>query len=76
MKDRLKFEPGRNGRGVRLRIERAIGRHPFDVGLSYMDAADALFDLKDFLQASDTGRRCLDDVAARRREEEAARCAI
>lgn len=71
MKGRLKFERGRNGRGVRLTIERAMGgRHPVTVGLSYMDAAEGLFHLKDFLQSSETGKRCLDDVAARRRNEE------
>lgn len=61
------FEPGRNGRGVRMTVNDRSHRNGVSFGISYDDAAHALFALKDFLRASPTGRRVVDDVAAERR---------
>jgi hypothetical protein len=76
---KLKFREGRNGRGVVLEVRLPRdAEYPdaeYPVALSYTDAARALFQLKDFLRASETGRRCVDAVHEERRREEAARAA-
>lgn len=72
MKPRVAFERGRNGRGVHVTMRDGRGRFDSEFGLSYMEAAEALFDLKDFLRESYTGRSCVDNVHKRRMKDESA----
>lgn len=66
MRGSVVIKEGESGRGCRL-VKEGGRDYPAVMPLSYVDAAELLFQMKDFLQSSDTGRRCLTAVSERRR---------
>lgn len=66
----MKLKIKKGVKGCRVEAERPNHLIPEYLPMSYMDAAEFLFDLKDFLQQDETGRRCLDSVHRRRTREQ------
>lgn len=69
----IKVKHGHSGVGVRI-VKESRAEYDPEITMSLMDAARLLFELKAFLRADPLGAGCLDQVGAKRRREEVARC--